>query len=128
MTAGEASRSELGEAGRQVAVTEFCRRIESELQDLQQMAVVIQESLSPTLDVCTVADFPPKDAQILDLLTQSLEALSSIFGQLSRTVPSEWAIDPEPVAKVVVLEALANRLRGHDSAQDLLDAGQVELF
>jgi len=50
--------------------------------------------------------------QRLDYLTQSLEALSSIWEKLTDEIPEEWAVDNEAAIDSIGLKDLAAKLKG----------------
>jgi len=81
-----------------------------------------QELLVLTTDAETLQEaFIPKgeltqetmaSLQRLDYLTQSLEALSSIWEKLTDEIPEEWAVDNEAAIDSIGLKDLAAKLKG----------------
>ena len=76
-----------------------------ELADLARLCETLQGALSSGLSQANV-----EDAQALDLLTQSLAALSQYLGSMAAEAPSAWALDPTALAAALPLASLGGRL------------------
>ncbi len=68
------------------------------------------------------------DAQLVDAMSQRLEALEIYLRALRGLVPHDWELDPRPASALLTLSQLAGRL-----TRDLVDheahaSGDCELF
>ena len=71
-----------------------------------------------------------EDAQMIDYLTQHLDALSGFLAQLSRAAPADVRVNAASARAGVGLADLARRLMGETSSEDAPagPAGDCELF
>jgi hypothetical protein len=79
-----------------------------ELAALASRCEALQSELAPALQGGAAIE----EAQSLDLLTQSLSAVSLYLAALSTALPQDWTVDPRPAAALVPLAELARRLTG----------------
>jgi hypothetical protein len=80
----------------------------AELDALSRACDALQHALGPLL----VDRAAIEAAQGLDLVTQSLAALSEYLDAVSCQVPDDWSIDPHQAAAGLTLADLAERLKG----------------
>ena len=69
-----------------------------------------------------------EDAQMIDYLTQHLEALGDFLTELSIATPANVMVDAETARAGVGLADLARRLMGETADEDAGPAGDCELF
>ncbi|MDB5452919.1 MAG: hypothetical protein JWO33_1497 [Caulobacteraceae bacterium] len=92
-----------------------------ELTDLTQTCEALQDALSSGFGQAAI-----QDAQALDLVTQSLAALSQYLGAIGAAAPPDWILDATAVAQALPLAGLGARLIG---AQPPSEAeGELFLF
>lgn len=94
-----------------------------ELAWLARRCERLQDHLSPLLQ--RADDIV--EAQALDLITQTLAALSDYLAALSNDVPVEAKVDPRAAAAGVTLAGLADRLLGAGETE-AEDAGDLDMF
>jgi hypothetical protein len=94
-----------------------------ELADLAGRCGRLQATLAPGL----AAPAAIEDAQGLDLVTQSLEALAAYLETLARGLPAGWTVDAEAAAAGLPLAGLARRLLGQ-APEAAADNGELDLF
>jgi hypothetical protein len=99
-----------------------------EFLELGRFAEQLQTALSPAL--LQIADDPDcfQNAQMLDLLSQRLKALSAFVSSLGQSVPEAWRIKSEAALQVVTLSDLAWRLQGVRTSDEHHQAGKLEMF
>jgi hypothetical protein len=96
----------------------------AELAALGEICAGLQESLSPLL--LRAADV--EKVQALDLVTQSLDALSSYLGAVATEAPAGAEVDAEAATSGLKLADLAARLAGGRGREDPEDAGELDMF
>lgn len=94
-----------------------------ELATLADRCEALQAGLAPALQTGAAIE----EAQTLDLLTQSLVAVSDYLHALSATLPAEWLVDAAPAVAVVPLTELAWRLLG-GALLPPPDTGELDFF
>jgi hypothetical protein len=82
----------------------------------------LQGALAPGLAGAAAIE----EAQGLDLVTQSLEALATYLETLARGLPADWTVDAQAAAADLPLAELARRLLGQ--APEAADSGELDLF
>jgi hypothetical protein len=92
-----------------------------ELADLAARCEGLQGALSAALLRANV-----QDAQALDLVTQSLAALSQYLDAMAVEVPDSWTLDPTPLAAALPLASLGDRLVASKTTTEA--AGELCLF
>jgi len=95
----------MAQAPLQVPVSQLLGACAVELADLAHRCEGLQGALSAGLSLAAV-----KDAQALDLVTQSLAALSQYLSSLAAGAPDGWALDPTASAAALPLASLGDRL------------------
>ena len=93
----------------------------AELDDLNRLCEALQGALSAGFSRANL-----QDAQALDLVTQSLAALSQYLGAMAAETPSAWALDPTPLAAALPLASLGDRLIAAKTTPEA--AGELCLF
>lgn len=66
------------------------------------------------------------DAQMIDALSQRLEAMEIYVRALRGLVPQHWELDPRPASSLLTLSKLASRLTRQEDED--LESGELELF
>ncbi len=94
-----------------------------ELAALADRCEAMQAGLAPALQSGAAIE----EAQTLDLLTQTLAAVSDYLNVLAAGLPAEWAIDAAPAVATVQLSELARRLTG-GSYHPPPESGELDLF
>ncbi|RAK59452.1 hypothetical protein DJ021_06355 [Phenylobacterium hankyongense] len=107
----------------EVPLSQVLATCAGELADLAARCGRLQTTLSPAL--ARTADL--EDGQALDLVTQTLEALSAYMGALGRGLPAAWTADAAAAAAGLPLADLAARLQGLAAAA-AADSGELDLF
>jgi len=99
-----------------------------EFIELGRFAENLQSVMSPAL--MRLADDPDchRHVQMLDLLSQRLNALSSFVCSLGKSMPESWQINADAALKAVTLSDLAWRLQGIQTAEEHHQAGKLEMF
>lgn len=94
-----------------------------ELSELSGVCERLQGHLSPLL----MRGADVEEAQSLDVVTQSLGALSDYLAALALDVPSDAMVDPRAAAAGLTLSGLAARLTGvRPGAEE--PSGDLDLF
>jgi hypothetical protein len=83
----------------------------------------LQAGLSPVLQNKAAIE----EAQILDLMTQSLGAMADYLKALAAGLPADWRVDAAPAAAILPLAELARRLSG-GAGDRPSEAGDLDLF
>lgn len=110
-----------------VSAVDLLRAIETELGDLVERALALQNDLSPLLSMPGNAALHNPAVQALDLMTQRLDGLREFLATLVPALPEDWRIDPAVAIRRLKLGGLALRLSGQ-AADDCATAGALELF
>ena len=99
-----------------------------EFAEIACFAEQLQTVLSPAL--LSVAHDPDshKNVQMLDILSQRLNAMSEFVSLLGRSVPDTWRINSGLALSAVTLSDLAMRLQGYKPFSESDDAGCLEMF
>ena len=110
-------------------VPALLRQLAHELEALQRMSAEIETAIdeviereSATLDATSM-----RKLQLLDILNQSLVALSTFAGRAAALAAPAWRIDGAAAAADIRLAGLAQRLAAGGGDASLSDDG-VELF
>lgn len=103
-------------------------RLSAELASLQAMTTEVEQALGDLI----VPQAAPgsgglRTFQHLDLMNQTLQALSGFCAELAARSSPGWAIDAAGLTRQLPLAALARRLAGEGAAPPGADQG-VELF
>lgn len=93
----------------------------AELADLARLCEELQGALTPGFSSANI-----QDAQALDLVTQSLAALSQYLGSMAAEAPGSWALDPTALAAALPLASLGDRLVAAKTTAEA--AGELCLF
>jgi hypothetical protein len=109
---------------REIAMSDLLEACAVELDGMAKDCARLQDDLSPVLLSGAVASL---DAQVLDVLTQSLGAISQYLQSLSRQAPAHWRTDPSAAAAGLPLAGLAARLTNQEVGGSL-DGDALELF
>jgi hypothetical protein len=94
-----------------------------ELAALADRCEALQAGLAPALQSGAAIE----EAQTLDLLTQTLAAVSDYLGALAVTLPPDWTVDAAQAASIVPLTELARRLVGGVCLKPP-ESGELDLF
>jgi hypothetical protein len=105
----------------QAPVSQLLDACAAELADLASRCEVLQSTLSPGLSHAAI-----DDAQALDLVTQSLAALSQFLGSIAAGLPEGWTVDPTASAASLPLASLGDRLIARESIVET--SGELCLF
>ncbi|ESR24224.1 hypothetical protein [Lutibaculum baratangense] len=74
----------------------------------------------------SVVDSVVTDAQLVDAMSQRLEALEIYVRALRGLTPGEWEMDPRPASALLTVSQLARRLTGEQEEEEA--SGEFELF
>lgn len=125
--AESASRSETAAA--RMPMSDVLGAVREELGELATSARQVEGLLADL-----VAQVRPEivasvvtDAQMIDALSQRLEALEIYVRALRGLVPHHWEVDQRPATALLTLSKLASRLNREDE-EDLEDSGELDLF
>ena len=94
-----------------------------ELAALADRCEALQAGLAPALQSGAAIE----EAQMLDLLTQSLASVADYLHALSNDIPKDWVVDASPAAASVRLSELAKRLAG-GALLPPPESGELDLF
>ncbi|MDB5448143.1 MAG: hypothetical protein JWQ97_3460 [Phenylobacterium sp.] len=94
-----------------------------ELAALADRCEALQAGLAPALQTGAAIE----EAQMLDLLTQSLSAIADYLNELSAGLAPEWMVDSATAAALVPLTELARRLTG-GACHAPPDSGELDFF
>ncbi len=99
-----------------------------EFAEIARLTEQLQTVLSSVL--LSVAHDPDshKNVQMLDVLSQRLNAMSEFVSLLGGAVPCTWRINSNLALSAVTLSDLAMRLQGHKPLREPDDAGHLEVF
>jgi hypothetical protein len=95
----------------------------TELTELAVCVERLQDRLSPVLQTRQVI----KEAQALDLLTQSLDTIARYLGALTHEIPPEVSVNAVAAIANLPLADLTRRLLGQPEPEEV-DHGECELF
>ena len=118
-----------GAAGH-MPMAEVLGAMRDELGDLARGARQVESLLSELVARVDpdAAESIVTDAQLVDAMSQRLEALETYLTALRGLVPAHWELDPRPASALLTLSRVASRLVRESHADAPEDSGELELF
>jgi hypothetical protein len=120
----------LGRALPQLAMPDLLQQLARELAELQEMVAEMESAVDDmierqagTLDARSI-----RNLQLLDILSQTLSALSAFAGLTAALSSADWRVDAGAATAGLKLASLAQRLARGAAAEEQEDADSYELF
>lgn len=135
----QASRQSQAEPGRtsmpppgvvETNMATVVRAVASEVADLAVAADELQSLVGSLLSdpLAMIDSRAMEQGQALDSIVQRLQALQTFLSALAPSVQSDWSIDADEAANMVLLASLAQKLSGHAVEQSREEIGDCDFF